>query len=134
MHSSPANHASANGAHLLNSPTQSRPHDTVTRPKLAIVLITLAAAPAASGSAAAAECSHRQITAQGAPASFAFLARSRAKAAWRAAVTQAEGLGADYAVWGIAEARSFTCTAQWRAGAVLAEQTCIASAAPCRFD
>ena len=87
-----------------------------------------------AGSSSANTCRPPAITATGAPSSLQFLAKSRAKSAWRAAVTAAPGLGPDWTAWGIAQGRRFDCHLVLPKAGLFADTICTASAAPCKFD
>ena len=99
------------------------------RAVLAVLAVGVLAQPAM-----ASICSHKSVSAPGQPSAFAFVAKSRAKAAWRAAVTADPQLGPDYAVWGIAEARVFDCRSVPPRKGFFGQTICTATAAACKFD
>lgn len=76
--------------------------------------------------AAARQCSERKTTASGAPSNLAFLARSRARAAWVGKVSRDARLGPTYAQWLKSQERRLVCRK------VDTMSICVAVALPCR--
>lgn len=64
---------------------------------------------AATAALADAACSATPVSAQGEPAGFEWLAKTKARANWRAKVRAISDLGPDYANWNIAADRAETC-------------------------
>lgn len=110
-----------------------RPRLRPARPALcglAVLVACLQAAPPSQANT----CSGQTISAVGVPSSLLFLAKSRAKAAWRAKVTATPGLGPDWIAWGIAQGRNFDCQPLQPGGGLFARKACAATATPCKFD
>ncbi len=55
-------------------------------------------------------CSQAAVSSQGEPARFEWLAKTKARANWRAKVRALSELGPDYANWNIAAERSEICS------------------------
>ena len=62
-------------------------------------LLLWAAQATLSTAAHARECAQNPVTARGEPASYSWLARTKARANWRRKVRAIPGLGAAYATW-----------------------------------
>ena len=78
------------------------------------------------GPAHAQVCAPRKVTATGATASFAFLARSSARSAWTTKVAREARLGPVYSQWLRSQERRFACRK------VEKRHLCLAIALPCR--
>jgi hypothetical protein len=79
----------------------------IAAPFLAAGLVT--AGSALSAAVADPVCSATPVSVEGEPASFEWLARSKARANWRASVRAMSTLGPDYANWNIAIERTEAC-------------------------
>ena len=73
------------------------------------VSAVLLAALAPSGSAAAATCADKPVTARGDPSRFEVLAKAKARGNWRAKVRAMPALGAAYADFNKALAADYRC-------------------------
>jgi hypothetical protein len=94
---------------------------------LPAALAILAAQALVTGdAAAAATCADRPVTARGDPSRFEVIAKTNARANWRAKVRSMPALGAAYANWSRALAAEYQCSQQ--DGFYL----CTAVAHPCR--
>ena len=70
---------------------------------------------ASTGSAkAASNCAGSPVSARGEPASFEWLAKTKARANWRARVRATKVLGEAYSVWNRADRREERCTTSAR--------------------
>jgi hypothetical protein len=95
--------------------------------KLSIApLWILAASVAGLSPAVAKTCSGTVVTARGEPASFMWLAKTKARGNWRLKVRSNPDLGPDYSTWGKAETSEERCITA--AGGTV----CIFSGYPCR--
>ena len=81
---------------------------------------------AVAGSARAASCADRPVSARGDPSRFELLAKAKARGNWRAKVRAMPTLGAAYANWSKALAAEYRCD---RTGSLY---LCTAVAHPCR--
>jgi hypothetical protein len=91
---------------------------------VAAVIAGLAAGPAQA--APAKTCSDIPVSARGEPASFEWIAKTKARANWRAEVRKTTGLGTAYSTWGKAENAEERCISS-------PEGTyCIFTGYPCR--
>ena len=80
------------------------------RAHLALFALGFAAASVCMPAPArAAACGPNPIEARGEPSRYVWLAKTKAKASWRARVRQTPGLGAAYANWSHAEATEERC-------------------------
>lgn len=93
---------------------------------LAAALVVALTAPSLFTPARAAQCAAAAISARGEPAAFQWLARTKARANWRAKVRHFKGLGAPYADWNRAKNRTEDCPPSGRGIA------CTFAANPCR--
>ena len=93
---------------------------------IALSLVAFLIAPALATSARAGQCAPAAVSAHGEPATFQWLARTKARANWRAKVRHLKGLGAPFADWDRAENRTEDCTPSVRGIA------CTFAATPCR--
>ena len=99
-----------------------------------IVLLSFSFTAATGNSASAITCASAPISAIGTPSNLLFLAKSRAKAAWRGKVTAAPGLGPVWIAWGIAQGRKYECKMLQPGGGAFGRKACVASATPCRLN
>ncbi len=96
------------------------------RPSLTLVVLLVAAMCGLSREASALTCAQTLVTARGEPARFIVLARTKARANWRARVRAMPGLGAPYANW----ARALNAEERCISGP--GGTACTLSATPCR--
>lgn len=89
------------------------------------IVISLILTATLAGPATAATCATQSIDARGEQSRYVWLAKSKAKATWRAKVRRTTGLGAKYAVWSRAENTEEKCLTG-PAGTV-----CIFTGTPC---
>ena len=81
---------------------------------------------AVAGSARAASCADRPVSARGDPSRFELLAKAKARGNWRAKVRAMPTLGAAYADWSRALAPDYRCSQEG------GQHVCTAVAYPCR--
>ena len=94
--------------------------------RAAILLATNLLVSAATTSAfAAGKCAASPVSARGEPASFEWLAKTKARSNWRSRVRGTKALGAAYSTWNLADSRDERCTTSAR-GIV-----CTFTATPC---
>lgn len=92
-----------------------------------VALAAIAATPVhAAEVPAPGECSALVITGRGEPASFEWLAKTKARANWRTRVRNTRALGEAFSTWNRAQNREEKCVTA-RTGAI----TCTFSANPC---
>ena len=89
-----------------------------------LITALLVSAPVVPASAAG-NCAASPVSARGEPASFEWLAKTKAKANWRSRVRGTKALGEPYSTWNRAENREERCTTSAR-GIV-----CTFTATPC---
>ena len=91
---------------------------------LTVAVHTLAAAPMAQ--ARADQCATIPVTVRGEPSAFQWIARTKARASWRAKVRRLKGLGSPYSDWSRAQNRTEDCGPDGRGKA------CTFQGTPCR--
>lgn len=94
--------------------------------KLVLCAVLALAVPPIETSAAVETCSPTAVSARGEPSAFNWLARTKARANWRAKVRQLKGLGAPYSDWNRAHEPTEDCGPDGRGIA------CTFSGIPCR--
>lgn len=98
------------------------PTARLTATVLATTLLLLVPRSAAS---AAGDCAASPVSARGEPASFEWLAKTKARANWRSRVRGTKALGEPYSTWNRADNREERCTTS-NTGI-----TCTFTATPC---
>ena len=95
--------------------------------KTLLICAMLAAATLPIAAAAGAQtCAPAAVSARGEPSAFKWLARTKARANWRAKVRKLKGLGAPYSDWNRAHNQTEDCGPDGRAMA------CTFTGLPCR--
>ena len=94
--------------------------------KQLIAFASLAFVTAALTPAAAQTCATSTISGRGEPSAFQWLARTKARANWRAKVRKLKGLGSPYSDWNRAQSRTEDCGPDGRGIA------CTFAGIPCR--